>query len=88
MARLIDLDEIKPMFFPSYEMDGLDVVRYLNTMPTVDAEEVVRCKDCVFCHYNSSNETYKCSTMNGMYRTVEPNEFCAYGERKIDDLRA
>ena len=42
----------------------------------------VRCKDCVFCHYNSSNETYKCSTMNGMYRTVEPNEFCFYGERK------
>ena len=88
MARLIDLDEIKPMFLPSTEMDGLDVVRYLNTLPTVDAEEVVRCKDCVFCHYNSSNETYKCSTMNGMYRTVEPNEFCAYGERKIDDLRA
>lgn len=82
MARFIDLEKIKPMFFPSYEMDGLDVVRYLNTMPTVDAEEVVRCKDCVFCHYNSSNETYKCSTMNGMYRTVEPNEFCAYGERK------
>lgn len=60
----------------------------VDQMPTVDAVEVVRCKDCIFCHYNSSNETYKCITMNGMYRTVEPNEFCAYGERKIDDLRA
>ena len=45
----------------------------------------VRCKDCIFCHYNSSNETYKCSTMNGMYRTVQPNEFCSYGERKCND---
>ena len=39
--RLIDLDEIKPIDFPSTEMDGLDVVRYLNTLPTVDAVEVV-----------------------------------------------
>ena len=39
--RLIDIDKIKPMDFPSYEMDGLDVVRYLNTLPTVDAVEVV-----------------------------------------------
>lgn len=38
---LIDLDKIKPMDFPSTEMDGLDVVRYLNTLPTVDAVEVV-----------------------------------------------
>ena len=41
LRRLIDLDEIKPICFPSTEMDGLDVVRYLNTLPTVDAVEVV-----------------------------------------------
>lgn len=39
--RLIDLDKIKPMDFPSYEMDGLDVVRYFETIPTVDAAYVV-----------------------------------------------
>ena len=39
--RMIDLDKIKPMDFQSYEMDGLDVVRYLATLPTVDAVEVV-----------------------------------------------
>lgn len=41
LRRLIDLDKIKPIEFPSTEMDGLDVVRYLNTLPTVDAVEVV-----------------------------------------------
>lgn len=39
--RLVDLNKIKSMDFPSCEMDGLDVVRYLNTLPTVDAVEVV-----------------------------------------------
>lgn len=37
MARLIDLDKIRPIDFPSVDMDGLDVVRYLATLPTVDA---------------------------------------------------
>ena len=40
MAKLIDLEKIKPIDFPSTEMDGLDVVRYLNTLPTVDAVPV------------------------------------------------
>ena len=41
MANLIDIKKIKPMDFPSTEMDGLDVVQYLNTLPAVDAVEVV-----------------------------------------------
>ena len=44
--------------------------------------EVVRCKDCEFCYYNSSNDTFKCKSMRGMYRTVMPVEFCSWGERK------
>ena len=56
--RLIDLNKIKPIDFPSCEMDGLDVIRYLETLPTVDAVEVVhgrwvdhmvrdwRCSEC------------------------------------------
>lgn len=42
MPKLIDLEKIKPIDFPSTEMDGLDVVRYLNTLPTVDSMELVR----------------------------------------------
>ena len=44
----------------------------------------VRCKDCTFCVFNSSNETFKCRSMNGMYRTVVPDDFCSYGERGTD----
>ena len=53
----------------------------LENMP-----EVVRCKDCEFRHYNTSNDTYKCVSMNGMYRTVKVDDFCSYGERKSDEV--
>ena len=38
--RLIDLDKIRPLDFPSHEMDGLDVVQYLNALPTIDPEDL------------------------------------------------
>lgn len=50
-----------------------------------DTKEIVLCKDCQFCTYNSSNETLKCTSMNGMYRTVNADDFCSYGERVIED---
>ena len=83
--RLIDLDEIKPIDFPSIEMDGLDAVRYLNTLPTVDAVEVVRCEDCK--HYK-----YRWETDDGKWHGIcdhstqhlLDDSFCSYGERKSD----
>ena len=54
----------------------------IQKAPTVDAVEVVRCKGCEFCVYNPCNDTYKCRSMSGMYRRVEPDEFCSYGEKK------
>lgn len=74
--RLIDLDKIKPIDFPSIEMDGLDVVRYLNILPTVDAVEVVRCKDCKY-----QNEDGDCDIHDEWF-TRKPESFCCYGERK------
>ena len=78
MAKLIDLEKIKPIDFPSTEMDGLDVVRYLNTLPTVDAVEVIRCKDC------KKRDTNLCP----LYHCVSPlinsmdDDFCSKGESK------
>ena len=58
------------------------VLRILGEQPDVDAAEVVRCKDCIFASLNTSNGTFKCTTYNGMHRTVEAWEYCFYGERK------
>ena len=56
--------------------------------PTVDAVEVVRCKDCIhYCQTRAYGSTYMgCEVFDGAneipYET-EPDDFCSYGERKV-----
>ena len=82
MAQLIDLDKIRPIDFPSVDMDGMDVVRYLATLPTVDAVEVVRCKDCA----SGKGATHKVCPL---YRDglMKDDGYCSAGERKDNDNR-
>ena len=93
MARLIDADAAK-LTANDYkifrcQLGGLvDVVEFLNDMPTVDAVPVVRCKDCK--HYrpqkksahweNRANYCNRIVTIK-----VQPYDFCSYGERKDSD---
>lgn len=87
--RLIDLGKIKPMDFPSTEMDGLDVVRYLNTLPTVDAVEVVRCKDCKYRAEYFDSGMYVCKwhqcDVCGRVDFVKDEDFCSYAKRRTND---
>ncbi len=53
----------------------------IKKQPTVDAVEVVRCKDCK--HYNNSLCTYsQAKGYRGCATCVEENDFCSYDERK------
>ena len=79
MARLIDADAAKltandyAMF--RCQLGGLvDVVEFLNDMPTVDAVPVVRCKDCKYF------KTRLCENEDNY-----DDWFCADGERKDGD---
>ena len=55
--------------------------------PTVDAVEVVRCKDCkhwnesdsVFC---TANKECRCRYWKGLFDYCKPNDFCSCGERR------
>ena len=84
--RLIDLDRIKPIDFPSTEMDGLDAVQYLNTLPTIDAVPVVRCKECKHLNVLNRKELYAhCPKTNTVFLPFELDtreHFCSLGERK------
>ena len=52
--------------------------RLIENAPTVDAVEVVRCKDC---QYSAMCEDG--TVMCWVYRTkLHPDAFCSYGERK------
>ena len=93
MARLIDADAAKltandyVMF--RCQLGGLvDVVEFLNDMPTVDAVPVVRCKDCK--HYKpqkkSAHWEHRANYCNRVVTIkMQPDDFCSYGKRKDGD---
>lgn len=55
-------------------INGIEsVMEYAEQLPTVDAEVVVRCKDC------RKFKTYGCRMIASGY-----DDFCSYGERKED----
>ena len=82
--RLIDGDKLQE--FPiranhcdkehanTHFINGIEsVMEYAEQLTTVDAEVVVRCKDC------RKFKTYACRMVASGY-----DDFCSYGERKDD----
>lgn len=76
--RLIDRNEIFPngVFFANAEdpIKSLDeLIKRIWSIPTVDAVEVVRCKDCKYE-----------KTCSILWESKEPKEngYCSLGERK------
>ena len=53
----------------------------IDNAPTVDAVEVVRCKDCVWCEKGKDYVPYCNHPTDGMH-DVQMDDFCSYGERK------
>jgi hypothetical protein len=92
--RLIDADVLlkKADWFEYYDEDGhwdgferIDVDD-VEKAPTVDAVEVVRCKDCRFYEENAESRTRFCR--RGLnYQYAVPDGFCSYGERRTNDKR-
>ena len=72
--------EIRPMCFRR-------TVNHLNEMETVDAVEVVRCKDCIHW-YEPDGVCLKIYSDVAVspyaWQDRNPEDFCSYGERKAD----
>ena len=87
MARLIDADDLSEtvkgiskdagFYRPLYE----GFLSVIVKAATVDAADVVRCKDCKYSYCNKycTNEQWK---DNGATVTIEADDFCSYAERK------
>ena len=87
MGRLIDADKLKQHYSWWGGLIGDDYVSELveqkkvfdtiiDVQPTVDAVEVVRCKDCKYFNGNMKFCDYSCQ--------VKENDFCSWGERRED----
>ena len=58
----------------------------IENQPTVDAVEVVRCKDCKHSACNPVKLTYACRHPSGLRGFVnEGYYFCSYGERRDNE---
>ena len=89
MAKLIDADKIvngialymaENAYLNDTPLDALKMVaNWITDASTVDAVEVVRCKDCK--HLYDEMDDYCCMSHMGLVKICE-NSFCSYGERK------
>ena len=88
--RLIDADALKRRAI-TVRFFGKDIMMVstseIDDAPTIDAVQVVRCKDCVYFHngdcYNG-NFPIKGDLAN-VYFDMKETDFCSYGERKGGD---
>ena len=82
--RLINADEAIINF--GFEWDDIPPTRdefvvFLKKQPTIDAVEVVRCKDCIRRY--DTDECPMCFLIEGKYyEYTNGNGFCDRGERK------
>ena len=88
MSRLIDADKInyhdhtECMGHGDFETVRTVTDKEIAEIPTVDAVEVVRCKDCIYYHREIGYWFGQCSKCRLM---PYPHDFCYYGERKEGD---
>lgn len=63
--------------------------KLLAKQPTVDAVEVVRCKECKsWEQYNAcdGSKPHRCMNLNAIFHMrTAPDDFCSYGERRSDN---
>ena len=98
MARLIDADAFIEEHCADckyFNVDGICTkedpvcgsVMMVNELPTVDAVEVVRCKDCKY-GFLTDDGSYSCDHVDEYYGwgyRTKADDFCSYGERRTDE---
>ena len=83
--RLIDANAMRDDWLYNgeneYVYDTNSVLDSIDSQPTVDAVEVVRCKDCIRRY--DTDECPMCFLIEGKYyEYTNENGFCDRGERK------
>ena len=89
MSRLIDADRAleivhnRGIAHPNaYHLTNYATL-ILREAPTVDAVEVVRCKDCKYRFKNNGHSRDGCPIVDAKI-WMDDDDFCSHGERKDD----
>ena len=54
----------------------------MESVPSADVVEVVRCKECKEYIPWMPDGTHICMRLGNYYGNTKPNDYCSYGERK------
>ena len=85
--RLIDANALKDLRdkYIRGEIHFDDEYDMVDRCPTVDAEVVVRCKDCKHYDLGVCLKIYSDGNAHPeAWQSRKPEDFCSYGERKDD----
>lgn len=85
LKRYIDCGHLRPP--DEICLSELAVVQMVDRAPTIDAVEVVRCKDCKYCkqHKNAQGMmTYKCKWLQ-IFTYLEA--YCCWGKRSDQEAQ-
>ena len=94
--RLIDADVLRQTIESKIYWGGVGLLEAIDDAPTVDAEEVVRCKDCKHCTVTADGMICECALptkrMMDYYiygstvlAKVGAEDFCSHGERRAEN---
>ena len=91
MSKYVDMDKLKEMIEAKADtlIEGKQAFNYvskwLDIIPSVDAVEVVRCKDCKWCMVENwdGEILYGCDCAGAM-NDITPDSYCSCGERQKD----
>lgn len=86
--KLIDADRIVYSWIidaDGEEHDGVTLQSIIHKMPTIDAVEVVRCKDCKWSDwYTTADGHMYCYCMETGNGGRTENDYCSYGETESE----
>ena len=87
--RLIEYDKVYEYAWNgvnggAMEYEDFDaIINAIDAVPTVDAVEVVRCRDCK--HFVAPQGVPVCGCFYGLgFPNKSGDDFCSYGERRAD----
>lgn len=80
--RLIDADALKKRIFDLHFHNYRDAMFAVAAAPTIDAQEVTRCKDCKHYLFDEWDGSYACTKIG---KFVKRDFWCGYGERRKDN---
>ena len=89
MSRYIDADALVDFINPQGTLRSLlemhyskrDVIDMIDSRPTADVVEVVRCEECRY--WENRFDVMVCNLTDGMKGA---SDYCSYGERREDEL--